>query len=1555
MHKRYSTQVYPEVESTPRSEFKSPRSEFKSQSLDSRSLHSRPSHMSQSLQYSTRVQESENREKSHTVRYLPRRETNLSWKFEEPLDVTLKKAEWIAKTFSKKECIRYVHNPKKPGNFCCCGRSAENHIQPDGVDQPPSYESTLEPERPWDIKRDVRKYPTDAFGKIEFVSEREGTKKPAKYVRLSDDTPPGDIIELFDVWKLPRPNLVISITGGAKNYKLGEQHAEVFSRGLINAAQTTSTWLLTGGTNIGIVKAVGDAVREGQRMQWVGGKAKRTVRCLGVVPWGYIEDHDALVSSDGKGLYPAKYKVNPVILRGHPVPLNPDHTHIIMVDNGTDLKYGVELNLRAEIERIISAPFDPEDEENSGLAVPVAMLLIEGGVDAIRTVRQVVSRGIPAIICEGTGRAADILSYAHHKAHIRDNVAILKKEKIRILKEKLVSAFGDQQSEEKLESVLKDVQDCIANPNLLTVFDMDEGDKANMDLAILTALLKGSGVNWKQQIELALSWNCIDVARERIFTDDHTWKGEELHDFMTMALIDNKVDFVKLLLENGVIMQEYLTVARLRKLYNSAADSSNFRIVMKKLTNSKRAGPFSLRDVGQCIGKMMGAHFEPLYLRDRKFKGASRDLKALVALSMNLTGMSVIHKAYQEYQKTHGNNKVVRERREGDREEGQGEEETEMGSFELTNPAMNFEKPFRELFLWAILMGRLEMAEFLWELGDEAISSGIAAVKIFSSMSEHISDPEDSKGYNEDAKKFEQLAVSVLDECYNTDEVLSEMLIERRHQNWGGRNILNIAAEANCKEFVAHACCQSLLNKIWEGGIKASPLLIVLALVFPCLMVKLKYKQKKKDDKLTPFEKIKTYINAPVSKFWGGSVSYIVFLLWYSYAILFNFNSKPTVGDILLFGWITTLIVEEFRQSLIPEDNETVGQKVRKWASSWWNIMDFLSIVLAITGFILRWFPMTFEVARSLYAVNGMIFFLRILRMFSLHITLGPKLIMIGKMLQEMLFFLMILSVFMIGYGIAAQALLYPNRSKWYWGIFRDVLYMPYFQIYGELFLEEIDPSYGDKDFPICDASNIDPTQSCSVGHPVIPYLMAMYLIVGNVLLLNLLIAIFSFVFEEVQTNSLQVWKYEVYDLVMEFEDRPALPPPFIIFSHIFLVLRWFYRRFKKKNSESNEDHKTYSAKHLEILRLLERDCAASYRKKKLQDEEASIEERMSKIEKKVDTIVKCTEALLQRDEMQRDAQSKHRKPKQIQDGKTKRSRKDSGGDDEDGGGGGGQGGTPAHVTIALPALGNHGNYEMPGPSDAGNGYYDNHRGAEKRKDDKPRKKNGRKIEDEEGARHFNVYASPAAGRGIDEVDGITPVEEKTECIVRVEDAEENGNRPDEDIPKKKHKKKKKTKKKRISEFPDLEMRLLSPEIRPDSPEMRPVSPEIRPLSPESELLDQFRSPSPKSALKSPSDSNGGSREPRKVRFSEEDMTKLMDEYEDDEEEDEEDYKRKKKRKKRGKKKYENSFMLTNMGDWRGEQIAVPIDNGTDRKPKTMRARWQGEFDLYHASDSTTD
>lgn len=51
-----------------------------------------------------------------------------------------------------------------------------------------------------------------------------------------------------------------------------------------------------------------------------------------------------------------------------------------------------------------------------GLNIPLVTLLLEGGKDAIRIVRDHLRKGIACVAIDGSGRAADIVSYAYKNA-----------------------------------------------------------------------------------------------------------------------------------------------------------------------------------------------------------------------------------------------------------------------------------------------------------------------------------------------------------------------------------------------------------------------------------------------------------------------------------------------------------------------------------------------------------------------------------------------------------------------------------------------------------------------------------------------------------------------------------------------------------------------------------------------------------------------------------------------------------------------------------------------------------------------------------------------------------------------------------------------------------------------------------------------------------------------------------------------------------------------------------------------------------------------------------
>lgn len=103
--------------------------------------------------------------------------------------------------------------------------------------------------------------------------------------------------------------------------------------------------------------------------------------------------------------------------------------------------------------------------------------------------------------------------------------------------------------------------------NIFSGVEVDDQEE-ELDIAILNALLKDHNLSPVDQLSLLLTWNREDLARE-IFEKGHDWPEGSLDQAMTFALMYDRVGFVKLLLENGIAMDKFLTINRLEDLYNT--------------------------------------------------------------------------------------------------------------------------------------------------------------------------------------------------------------------------------------------------------------------------------------------------------------------------------------------------------------------------------------------------------------------------------------------------------------------------------------------------------------------------------------------------------------------------------------------------------------------------------------------------------------------------------------------------------------------------------------------------------------------------------------------------------------------------------------------------------------------------------------------------------------------------------------------------------------------------------------------------------------------------
>ena len=137
-----------------------------------------------------------------------------------------------------------------------------------------------------------------------------------------------------------------------------------FDRGLVSAATSAKAWLITAGSDTGVMRLVGQAI----------GKQDVALPLIGIFPWGVTNGRERLAGTVGKE---ASYAGSRANIDG--APLNASHTHFVLVDNGKEGRaaWGSEINLRAGVEAMVA------NTKN----VPIVQLVVQGGPGTLATVR----------------------------------------------------------------------------------------------------------------------------------------------------------------------------------------------------------------------------------------------------------------------------------------------------------------------------------------------------------------------------------------------------------------------------------------------------------------------------------------------------------------------------------------------------------------------------------------------------------------------------------------------------------------------------------------------------------------------------------------------------------------------------------------------------------------------------------------------------------------------------------------------------------------------------------------------------------------------------------------------------------------------------------------------------------------------------------------------------------------------------------------------------------------------------------------------------------------
>ncbi|CAF3349545.1 unnamed protein product [Rotaria sp. Silwood1] len=777
-----------------------------------------------------------------------------------------------------------------------------------------------------------------SYGTITFSDNKS---HQADFIRIPHNAPVMQVHEFLNRhWSEGHPSLVISITGGAKEYNMKPRLLRAFRRGLLKVARTTGAWIITGGMNTGIMKLVGEIVQ-------INPDRSRPIPLIGIATWGCVSGRDDLDPIRGSSVSYTKPRSN---TKGE-APLEPNHTKFIFVDDGSNNKYGREIAFRAKLEHAISGGFfsskttTNSSSQNASLCatqsfrsensepVPVVLLVVEGGPNTVRTVKEaVVENNIPAVFFEGTGRCCDLFAKAfrfynkHRPQNEADNETLTNRDSTTSIKH----YYDDDELKIRLREELKDdlrvisgsadtpiaadtkphpddkddyfelVYECFhKRRHFLNVISLNSRYpvEPDIDLAILQALLnatsnsedfKTSEKRKREQLRLALEWNRVDIARNVIMKNEADWRID-LNDLFLSALKRDQVAFVKLFLDHDFSLTVlFRNIDRLVDLYDHVVNHNN---------DSIKTDLDPLRALYEArIQPLIGDFFDVRAALSQKDLKPNADSKSE---DDNERGGCCGRRRYNDVS---GNN-------HGDRRRSQAS---------ILTPS-HYMDVDRELFLWSVIAGRRDLALLFWSRGKNKIATALIATLIYKNHAR----TENDNSYTQWADEFENLAVEILEKFYQASPKACLKAIIRQIPGYGNATWLELAVAADAKDFISQRAVQDLFNDIWFGYVneRTTHVTIVFSTFMLWFSGFLRYnenlvteddntiihssitkpslerqssKQKRMGDR-KPFTfsqyflNITTFLRAPYVKYLYNLYSHLIFLMLFSYVILCDF------------------------------------------------------------------------------------------------------------------------------------------------------------------------------------------------------------------------------------------------------------------------------------------------------------------------------------------------------------------------------------------------------------------------------------------------------------------------------------------------------------------------------------------------------------------------------------------------------------------------------------------------------------------------------------------
>ena len=610
-----------------------------------------------------------------------------------------------------------------------------------------------------------------------------------------------------------------------------------------------------------------------------------------------------------------------------------------------------------------------------------------------------------------------------------------------------------------------------------------------------------------------------------------------------------------------------------------------------------------------------------------------------------------------------------------------------------------YDNIFRDLMLFSLLLKRRRFAEVVWRDSSNHLGGALMAsvfLKNLAQLAKATAMTELANDYEEEAQIWQQRLLDLLSRCYDAKPHLCHLMLVRGLDQWQDKNILEIGLQSFDKDLISHSAVQAMLGQIWHGRIASFTPLYLIYLVALCplfwpLILKFQFtresiwqwsessnadnsttdieenqdSENESDDNAsvadddvgneaflkTSFKPLNNKSNrigfalalwylyqAPNVKLIMHAMSTLVFLLFFTFFILTSFGGSIGFVECFIWIWALAILIEDVDMTRFGMESKFLAANS---AFSMFNFGSVIANMLVLVAFVCRLTLPTewYVVCHTSYCLSCLVFWVDSLRFLLVIQSLGPKVMMLFKMFQELLFFLIIYTMLLFAFAVSIHSLLHPRNEissvSDFFSVLVQVVYFRWWNLAGvgldetrsEVEGEEEREALGQVGLTTgLNGSNFSdaspnshplpmaaPTLLSSSSLPITSYqkhllvidstsgkhyhvvtaiLLVIYLILTNILLLNMLIALLSMKVEEVKVDSSRLWRFSAFKVATRFYFKRAVPPPFnlpffVAHLFVFLVAKLTKSKNKTKNQQRNFEQDSDFSKFIFLLELI--------------------------------------------------------------------------------------------------------------------------------------------------------------------------------------------------------------------------------------------------------------------------------------------------------------------------------------------------------------------------------